>query len=297
MAIKIGGTEVISNSRKFTVDGAAGVYNDFQPIPTVVVSNVTGSYSIDCATDAYRDIGTSAELSGNVTFALTNLSAGKQFTMFVDTSTSTHNQAFSIAGGTVLYPNDTEPTWTDARYWLHRITCWSNDTASVISTSWSDGAAAPLVNLDGAISAICSSNGLGGTCRSIFAWGGGGTISTSLFGTPSSGNPSANYDWLDSSATASDYQVQFTYTMTVTGNGNVNDSFKSGTNASGSNSTPGPPTSGTWYAAEKYHEINCYDAGSSPDVTSIVGTVKIRDASTQTELASQSFTVEANNNP
>ena len=139
MAIKIGGTEVISDTRKFTVTDATGVYTDFQPMSTTTSSNYGGStYTTNVSQGGHVDRGSSAEMTGNVTWTLTNVSAGRQITLFVDASADGHDQAFSISGGgTVLFPEDSEPDWTTARYWLHRITCWSSDTVSVVSTSWS----------------------------------------------------------------------------------------------------------------------------------------------------------------
>lgn len=139
MAIKIGGTEVISDTRKFTVTDAVGVYSDFQPMSTSTTSNYGNTtYSTDVSTGGHIDRGSSAEMTGNVTWSLNNVAAGRQITLFVDASASGYDQAFSIAGGgTVLFPEDSEPDWTTARYWLHRITCWSSDTVSVVSTSWS----------------------------------------------------------------------------------------------------------------------------------------------------------------
>ena len=139
MAIKVTGTEVISDTRKFTVTGASGVYTDFQPLSTTAASDYGGgAFSINASSYSHLDKGTSSEMNGNVTWQVNNLAAGRQFTLFVDASSTGYDQGWSVAGGgTVLFPEDTEPTWTSARYWLHRVTCWSSDTISVVSTSWS----------------------------------------------------------------------------------------------------------------------------------------------------------------
>ena len=137
MAIKVGGTEVISDARKFTVTDATGVYSDFQPMSTTSLSDYgPTAFSISAVTGGHQDKGSSAKMTGNVTWSLTGVSPGRQFTLFVDASSSGYDQAWSFSGGTVLFPNDSEPDWTTARYWLHRITCWSSDTVSVVSTSW-----------------------------------------------------------------------------------------------------------------------------------------------------------------
>lgn len=138
MAIKVGGTEVISDLRKFTVTDATGVYSDFQPMSVTSVGTYGPStFSVSAATGGHKDYGSTSSMAGNVTWSITSVAAGRQFTMFVDASADGHDQAFAISGGgTVLFPNDSEPDWTTARYWLHRITCWSSDTVSVVSTSW-----------------------------------------------------------------------------------------------------------------------------------------------------------------
>tara|TARA_Y100000385_G_scaffold237084_1_gene251441 strand:- start:287 stop:712 length:426 start_codon:yes stop_codon:yes gene_type:complete len=140
MAIKVNGIEVISqfgNSPKFTVTGTEGAYTDLQP---AIGYGNNSSTSMEFPPHGVKANG--GPLTADITWYLTKstFATGRQVTMFVDASATGYNQGFSVlggGGGTILYPNDTEPTWTDARYWLHRITCWSDDTASVISTSWS----------------------------------------------------------------------------------------------------------------------------------------------------------------
>lgn len=132
MAIKIGGTTVIDNSRFFTVTGAEGLYSAFQPEESNA-SAATGGITIDVSAAEHTQYET---VTGNITFNLTGVAAGVQTTIFVDSSSTGYDQGFAVSGGTVLFPEDTEPTWTGARYWLHRITCWSSDTVSVVSTSW-----------------------------------------------------------------------------------------------------------------------------------------------------------------
>ena len=151
------------------------------------------------------------------------------------------------------------------------------------------------VNLDGDIWASASSNGLSGSCSAYFRFDGDGLIYTYGFGNP--GQSSADYDWLDAGGNASDYQVRFTYTSSIGSGGNLNDSFKNGTNTSGASSTPGPPTSGTWYDADKYHQFKAYDSGTDPDNTRVVGTVDIRDRVSQVILATKGFSVLADQEP
>ena len=84
------------------------------------------------------DYMTSTALVGTVTWTFPQtVEPGKVVTMFVDASSSGHDQAFSWTnGGTIRYPADTEPDWTLARYWMHQITVWNSSEISIVSTSW-----------------------------------------------------------------------------------------------------------------------------------------------------------------
>jgi hypothetical protein len=132
MAIKIIGTTVIDDSQNFkAIAGAVGEYGDFQPI-TANASSASGTVAIPM--NAWNYINYTSVV-GDITFSLSSLAAGRSLTIFVDSSSSGHDQGFTVTGGTVLYPGN-EPDWTTARYWLHRITCWSSDTVTVVSQSW-----------------------------------------------------------------------------------------------------------------------------------------------------------------
>lgn len=145
-----------------------------------------------------------------------------------------------------------------------------------------------LVNLDGALTATANSNGLSGSCSSSLEWD-STTVSPVGFGNPGSASPS--YDWIENSGTASDYEVRFTYTTTLTGGGSTSGSYTNTT------SNAVIPTSGVWYPAENQHKLRVRDSGSSPDSSTISGTVDIRDQSSGTILATQSFSLLANNDP
>lgn len=143
MAIKVAGTEVISDARTFKVTGADGNYSDLKIGVTSVLSAISGTSSLSFSqtSDGVKSMKTylSAGLSGDVTWALSsgsNPASGRSMTILVDASASGHDQSFTFTGGTILWPDDTEPDFSTARYWAHYITCWDATTASVLSTSW-----------------------------------------------------------------------------------------------------------------------------------------------------------------
>lgn len=279
MAIKVNGTEVISNTRKFTVTGATGVYTDFQPLSVTTTSDYGGSAFSVSFDSSHKDLGTSAQATGDVDWTLTSLGTGKQMTMFVDASDSGHDQSFSVSGGgTILYPNDTEPTWTGARYWLHRLTCWSADTVSVISTSWGDG---PTVSLPSAIDISANSGTQSGNCNCVVRLNSTGTLSLTGSGTQGSVNGAQNngYTWL-LSGSASDYECNFNYTFT--NNGGADQS------TAGNNTWEGLGTSREW---------KIYDASTNASNNVLDGTLKIRRASDQTELVSIPCELTAHHTP
>lgn len=279
MAIKVNGTEVISDTRKFTVTDSAGLYTDFQPLPVSGIGSVSGTNTVGCDDYSYFDKGTSGDLNGDTTWNLASLSAGRQFTMFVDASASGHNQAFTVSGGgTVLYPNDTEPTWTGARYWLHRITCWSNDTVSVISTSWGD---APVVSLPSSIDIYASSGTQGGSCNCVVRLNSAGTLTLTGSGTQGgvTGAGDNGHTWL-LSGSASDYECNYNYTFT--NNGGQDQSTAS---------------NNTWEGLGSNREWKIYDASTSLSINTLDGTLKIRRASDQVELLSINCKLRADHTP
>ncbi len=143
MAIKVAGTEVISNARTFLVTGVDGNYSDLKIGVSSILSSINGTSSLNFSqpTDGLRStkLYLSAGMGGPVTWALSigsNPISGRSMTIIVDASASGHDQTFTFTGGTILWPDDTEPDFTTARYWAHYITCWDATTASILSTSW-----------------------------------------------------------------------------------------------------------------------------------------------------------------
>ena len=148
MTIKIAGTDVIDNLKRPTnITDTVGLYTRLTPGSTVSTTapsaGSTVQLNMNNTHNPFEDKLTSMTLAGTVTWMLAGAEPGAQKILFVDASTSGYDQAFSTValsgtgGGTIRYPNDTEPDWTLARYWMHCITVWNNSEISVISTSWS----------------------------------------------------------------------------------------------------------------------------------------------------------------
>ncbi len=111
MAIKVNGTEVITDSRKLVniADTDNTVSSDFYPNSTVITNTINFTTPFMTAT-----------LTGNTTFAVSGVAAGKSAVFAMDISTTPHAPTFSSefnwAGGT-------EPTWSDYRRWQIHMIC------------------------------------------------------------------------------------------------------------------------------------------------------------------------------
>lgn len=276
MAIKVAGTTVIDNNRHFTVTDAAGVYSNLQPEESNPTS-ISGATALNLSTVEHVQYNT---VAGDVTFNISGVAPGVQATIFVDSSTSGHDQGFAVSGGTVLFPNDSEPDWTTARYWLHRITCWTSDTVSVISTSWGTGTVA-TVSLPSEIDIAASSGTLSGNCNCVVRLNSTGTLSLTGSGTQGSVNGAGDngYTWL-LSGSASDYECNFNYTFTNNGG---QDQSTAGNN--------------TWEGLGSNREWKIYDASTSGALNTLDGTLKIRRASDQVELVSIPCELTAHHTP
>ena len=143
MAVKIQGTDVIGSLHDLkNITNTQGEYTYIDRGTNVQSSapSAGASVSIDLgdSSSITWDYMTSTALVGTVTWTFPQtVEPGKVVTMFVDASSSGHDQAFSWTnGGTIRYPADTEPDWTLARYWMHQITVWNSSEISIVSTSW-----------------------------------------------------------------------------------------------------------------------------------------------------------------
>ena len=289
MAIKIGGTTVINDSKIFDVTGCQGKYDQTHPWGTIASSTVSGSQSLDFTgspNTVFRDYAQNGGLSGNVTwtFNSANVAAGRQMTLFVDASTSGYDQDFALSGGTILYPEDSEPDWTTARFWMHRITCWDSSTISVVSTSWgtaSSGGGASQVDLPTSIDLYASSGTLGGDCNAVVRLNSSGTLTLTGSGTQGSvsGTADSGFTWL-LSGSAGDYESNFNYTFT--NNGGADQS------TAGNNTCELLSTNREW---------KIFDASTSNTENKLAGTLKIRRTSDNTELVSIACELSAAHTP
>jgi len=150
MAIKIQGTDVVGSLHDLkNITNTQGLYTTVDRgtfVATTTPSSGVGT-SIGVGLNAndgsgswiVKDYMSSTELGGltNWRFGAT-AEPGLTLTMFVDASSSGHDQTFSWlnTNGTIHYPADTEPDWTLARYWMHQITVWNSNEISIVSTSW-----------------------------------------------------------------------------------------------------------------------------------------------------------------
>ena len=149
MAIKIQGTDVVGIFYDLkNITNTQGLYTTVDrgtSIATTPPASGTGTVSIGLnANDGsgswiVRDYMSSTELGGTTNWRFSETAEpGFVLTMFVDASSSGHDQTFqwSNTNGTIYYPEDTEPDWTLARYWMHQITVWNSNELSIVSTSW-----------------------------------------------------------------------------------------------------------------------------------------------------------------
>ena len=152
MGIKIGGTDVVGSLRQpINITDTVGLYTRLSAGATISTTSPTSganvqlnmNFSGSSGHKPYIDYLSSTNLVGPVIWRLAGAEPGAQMILFVDASVSGHDQSFSTValsgtgGGTIRYPNDAEPDWTLARYWMHCVTVWNNSEISVISTSWS----------------------------------------------------------------------------------------------------------------------------------------------------------------
>ncbi len=152
MAIKIAGTEVIGSLRHPTnITDTIGLYTRLSAgiyTSGTTIGNPSGQTNMQInMNDTHRPISdymtNGGMMAGTVNWNLAGAEPGVQKILLVDATTSGFDQSFSWAslsgtgGGTIRYPNDTEPDYTLARYWMHCITVWNNSELSIVSTSWS----------------------------------------------------------------------------------------------------------------------------------------------------------------
>jgi hypothetical protein len=124
MALKVTGTEVVSNSRVLSnVGSASGRY--FSMHGNATSTGTVIDMRIGCQTKV---------LGAATTFTVSNLSIGRSVMLSIDVTTSGYDITWPTS---VEWQQDTEPTWTGARYWVVNLTCWSSSIIRATATSWS----------------------------------------------------------------------------------------------------------------------------------------------------------------
>ena len=131
MAIKIGGTTVINNSRELAaINGMDGTYTSFHPN----VFAISGT-AIDLSQTML-----SKTLSAATTFTYLNSGVGRTAVLLLDISTSNHVPTF---------PGDfsfqATPTWSGNRYWVITIVCFSATDIQATAVGYNSTPAAPAL--------------------------------------------------------------------------------------------------------------------------------------------------------
>jgi len=153
--IKSNGTGIIftktphENLAEFKTDGSCDLYYDntkrFETTSTgasvtgdlSVSGNVSGNYTnlhpevtttSAAATSQTFDMNdpmTHMTMTANTTFTATNLAAGKTSMMVLDRTASGYTPSWN---SNIKWPDATEPTWADYRYWIVSFTCLNGTT-------------------------------------------------------------------------------------------------------------------------------------------------------------------------
>jgi hypothetical protein len=276
MAIQIGSTEVITNAFKLqSITGGTGFYDNFQPnvVSLTPASSVTLSMS-----NAYSSIA----LTGNTTFSLSNVVEGKTaiITMDLDGNTPTF--------GGVAWAEDTTPAWSTYRYWTVALVCWSGSVVRGIASGHEStgGTAPPQPDVDlpnGPWQMESFGNNLGGFANGTFIMSNSGQASFTGSGTGgvvTFGNLSSPATWLYNGV-ASDYDVRWDYTNNLS-----NGEFITGRN----------PGTG-WLNLGTTRQWGIEDTSVDGGDESISGTLYVRRASNQEQLAEVFVSITVNFSP
>jgi len=123
MAIKVQTQTKITDARTFQdLSTWSGTYGNFQPNVTAVNTDID-----------IRNAMNSKTLSANVTFTVSNIAAGRTSLLLMDISANGYTPTFPSS---VKWVEDTEPTWTSARYWMVGLTAWDGSTVRATATAW-----------------------------------------------------------------------------------------------------------------------------------------------------------------
>lgn len=131
MAIKVGGTTVITNSRVFDQGGTYGLrgnYDDFHP-STIVNNTSSATGFVDMEIPLHKKT-----LTGNFAYTgIQNTFTGNTSTIIIDRSASGHTLSFA---NIFVFP--TTPTWTDSRWWHVHVTVVAASTYLCTATPFDE---------------------------------------------------------------------------------------------------------------------------------------------------------------
>ena len=134
MAIKVGGTTIIDNSRNISnLEGFSGSFGDFRPEHSDL-GNITGTATLDFSGARVSK----ATMTGNTTFSESNKIIGRDKVLYIDTSASGYTPTFS---SNVEFPNGT-PTWSGYRHWVISFICWGNTVVRATALGFTDAGTA-----------------------------------------------------------------------------------------------------------------------------------------------------------
>jgi hypothetical protein len=123
MAIKINADTVITDSYTITgLNNWAGTYTNFHPNVGAVTTDIDLSKGMNSKT-----------LASNTTFTISNIATGKVSILLLDISANGYVPTFPSS---IKWPQDTEPTWTQARYWAIGLTGWSSSIVRATASAW-----------------------------------------------------------------------------------------------------------------------------------------------------------------
>lgn len=136
MALKISGTEVISDDRALVnITGASGVYNDFHPNTDTIVNSIDFNEAVATLT-----------MPGAVSFTEANKQAGRTTMLLLDTTSSGYSPTFTA---NIKWANGITPTWGDNRYWQINLTCADSTTVRASAIGFETTGGSEVVSLLG----------------------------------------------------------------------------------------------------------------------------------------------------
>lgn len=100
-----------------------GTYTNLSPV--VNTANVVTSQVIDMTKPMHH-----FNMTGATAFSGVSIAAGRTSMMILDTTATPHTPSWS---SDIKWPNATEPTWSDSRYWVVSFTC--KDSTTILASA------------------------------------------------------------------------------------------------------------------------------------------------------------------